>query len=93
VEGAESALRRAHAKPASLEARRRIEQLLDSLTTTVPSPDMLRQLRALAVLERIGSEPARALLRELASGTPDARLTREASATVARLTRFATAVR
>ncbi len=59
AEVVESELRQALANPRSLEMRRRVEQLLAALKTTPPTGDLLRQLRALTVLERIGDEPAR----------------------------------
>ena len=43
--------------------------------------------RAVAILERTGTDEARKLLDELAGGLPDARLTMEAEAAVARLKR------
>jgi RNA polymerase sigma factor (sigma-70 family) len=79
---AEPALRAAlQAKP-SLEMKRRIEPLLAALTETPQaiSADDLRQLRALIVLERIGSPEARRLLEDVAKGPESARLTRQARA-------------
>jgi hypothetical protein len=76
---AEPALRAAlQAKP-SLEQRRRIEELLASAPPP-PTPNELRQLRALIVLERIATPEARRLLEEAAKGPPSARLTRQARA-------------
>jgi hypothetical protein len=51
----------------------------------VPPDEAVRQLRAVAVLERIGSDDARALLRTLADGAEGASLTQEAKASLARL--------
>jgi WD40 repeat protein len=93
AEAVESELRRAMAKPASLEARRRVEQLLETLKTPALLGEVLRQLRAVAVLERIGSETAQALLRNLADGASDARLTCDACAALARLARKTAAAR
>jgi len=76
---AEPALRAALKSKPSLELRRRIEALL----TAAPSPptsEELRQLRALIVLERIGTVEAKRLLEETAQGPPSARLTRQARA-------------
>jgi hypothetical protein len=67
----------------SPEQRRRIEQILN----TVPdSPERIRHVRAAETLERIGNAEAQDLLRELATGMPEARLTQEAQASLRRLT-------
>jgi hypothetical protein len=71
------------AKPTG-EQRRRIEQLLSSIQT-VHSPDQLRALRAVEVLEHIGSPEAREILQSLAKGPQTARLTREAQDSLDRL--------
>ncbi len=60
------------------ETKRRLEELLKALES--PRPECLRELRALEVLEQIGGPEALRLLETLASGPPDARLTREAAA-------------
>lgn len=84
---AADALRAALAKGGrTVEFRHRAEQLLPRLEAPLPSTDFLRTLRAAAVLEYAGDEPASALLRHLASGSPEARLTREARTALARLT-------
>jgi hypothetical protein len=49
------------------------------------APAVLRQLRALEVLERIGTLEARALLAKLAMGGEGAALTEHAKAALARL--------
>jgi hypothetical protein len=49
------------------------------------SPDQLRGLRAITVLEQIGDRDARQLLDKLARGTPDSRLTQDAKASLERL--------
>jgi RNA polymerase sigma factor (sigma-70 family) len=77
---AEPALRAALRAGPTLEPRRRIERLLSALVK-LPQPlsaDDLRQLRALIVLEQIGSPEARRLLQEVAKGPDSARLTRQA---------------
>lgn len=83
VDQAESALRKALAGQPSLEYRRRLEALLEKLETD-PGPGLLRATRAVAVLEHVGTPGARAFLEKLAKGTPEARLTREAKAALAR---------
>jgi hypothetical protein len=64
----------------SLEVRRRIEALVKT-----QSPQRLRSLRAVEVLEHLGVPEAQALLRLLARGAPEARLTQEAKASLTRL--------
>jgi uncharacterized membrane protein YphA (DoxX/SURF4 family) len=81
---AEPALRKALAGRPTLEVRRRVERLLDRLVVP-PSGDALRALRAVEVLEMVGTEEARRVLREAARGAPEARLTREAKASLGRL--------
>src|SRR5205823_1506468 len=70
-------LRRAAAKPASLEAGRRLQTLVAELDEPMRAPEALRQVRAVAVLERIATPEARRLLQEWAGGLAEARLTRE----------------
>jgi RNA polymerase sigma factor (sigma-70 family) len=84
---AEGALRRALEDTPTLEVRRRLEGLLARLRGPVTRPEVLRSVRGAAVLEDIATPAARALLAELAAGAPDARLTREARASLGRLER------
>jgi hypothetical protein len=89
AETVESDLRRELAKTSSAEVRRRLQGVLEALRAArveVPAAELVRRLRAVVILERLGSEEARAVLRELADGAPDARLTRDAKAALARLT-------
>ncbi len=67
----------------SAEACRRIQELLDR--QPLPSTRQLQSLRAVEVLERIGTADAKELLLEIAKGAPDARLTKDAAAAVERL--------
>jgi hypothetical protein len=80
---AEPALRGKLLHPLSLEARQRIEQLLDQVT--VAGPEGLRVLRAIEVLEQIGTPEAGQLLKTLAEGAPESLLTRQAAASWRRL--------
>jgi RNA polymerase sigma factor (sigma-70 family) len=68
----------------TLETRRRLEQILRTLPGE-PTADTLRTIRAIMVLERIGSPDAQAVLATLAAGAPGARETEEAKASLERL--------
>jgi WD40 repeat protein len=81
---AEPALRKALTAKPSLEAHRRVQALLAKLEP-VNSPELLREVRAVEVLEHIGTPPARQILKELAKGAPTDRLTQEAKASLERL--------
>src|SRR5205807_6287206 len=63
---AEPALRKALASRPSLEARQRVEQLLQKLQ--LRTPDELRFIRAVEILEHIGTAGARQVLQFLAGG-------------------------
>jgi WD40 repeat protein len=80
------ALRQASAAKPSVEQRRRLEELLDPLKRAQPDPTVVRPTRALELLERIATPEAKQVLEELAKGDPDAPLTRDAKATLKRLT-------
>jgi WD40 repeat protein len=80
------AVRQALAAKPSLETRRRLEQVLAQLESpVVTAPETVRQVRAVAVLERVGSRQARQVLTKLAQGSGEARLTQEAKASRKRL--------
>ncbi len=82
---AAGALRQALAKNPSLELSRRAQALLDKLRGPITRPEVLRAVRAAAVLEDIASPEARKLLEGLAQGAPETRLTLEAQAALQRL--------
>jgi len=82
---AEKPLRRMLKSPPSPEARRRAEKILNNLRGPISDPNLLRALRTLEVLEFIGSEDAKEVLQIIAKGTPEARLTQEAKASLERL--------
>jgi WD40 repeat protein len=84
-------LRQALDEKLSAEARRRIQELLDEWRSHKPSPDELRGLRAVAVLEGVGTPEARRVLQKLTKGPASARLTAAAKAAVARLERVPSA--
>ncbi len=85
VEAVAEALQTAKEKTASEEVRRRLGIVLEASRSAVPPADVVRDLRALAVLERIGSDAATQLLKTLAEGTPGVPLTREAKGALQRL--------
>jgi RNA polymerase sigma factor (sigma-70 family) len=66
-------LRKALAGQLTLEARRRLEELVSLATGEVPGGDDLRVWRAVEVLERIGTAEARQVLRRLAEAMPPTR--------------------
>jgi dipeptidyl aminopeptidase/acylaminoacyl peptidase len=79
-------LRQALEESPSLEVRRRLLLLLERVEGPPrPSGEELRALRAVEVLEKIGTPEAWRLLDGLAQGDPSAALTREARATLDRL--------
>jgi hypothetical protein len=69
------------------EVAQRVRRLLQKIENQRrrPSAEQLRQIRAVGVLEQIGTADARRLLRKLVGGAPGARLTREAQASCQRL--------
>jgi hypothetical protein len=74
-------------KPPSLEVRYRLLSILKTLehSRMELTPAMVRESRALTVLERIGSKEAQALLRELAGERQDVHMTQDAAAALGRL--------
>jgi hypothetical protein len=70
----------------SLEARRRLEQVMNDLPDILDS-STLRIVRAVMVLEKINSPEAQGILSALAKGAPGARETEEAQAALDRLER------
>jgi WD40 repeat protein len=84
---AESELRKALDGSPSAETHRRIEGLLERLEKEPPSPERLREGRALTVLEQAGGPAARKLLAELAGGASGAQLTRDAKSALDRIDR------
>jgi WD40 repeat protein len=92
-EAAEAALRQALDSEPPPEVRRRIERILSRMEERMLpagwplSPDQLRQLRTVEVMEHLGSSEAQRVLRGLFQGDPDARLTQEAKASLDRLAR------
>jgi RNA polymerase sigma factor (sigma-70 family) len=82
---AEPELRQALEGGPGLDLRQRVERLLRRLSGQAASADLLRDLRAVELLEMAGGADARRVLDELSRGAPGARLTREAKAAAGRL--------
>ena len=94
-EAAEPFLRRALKNKPTLEARRRMEELLgrieDSLKQTGGvSPKLLRLVRGVEALERIGTPAARRALQKVAERSPDHDVGAEAKAALGRLNAHST---
>jgi RNA polymerase sigma factor (sigma-70 family) len=87
-ERAEPVLREALKDKLPLEARKRIEELLEGVRVLSATPERLRDLRAVEVLEHIGTPDAQQLLQSVANGAPSARLTREAKASLQRIAKL-----
>ena len=83
------ALRKALADQSSPEVKQRLRNILAAIEPKLPihSPEQLRQLRAVQVLESMRTSEARQVLQSLANGVPEASLTREAQAALDRLGR------
>jgi RNA polymerase sigma factor (sigma-70 family) len=82
---AEPALSKALARKPSLEARQRMEKLLDILFAKPLSADEVHVVRALEVLEHIGTPQARQVLEGVAQGSAGAYATKEAKGALDRL--------
>jgi WD40 repeat protein len=82
----EDDLKRALDADPSLEVRKRLQSLLERIGTgAAPPPELLEALRALELLESIGTSEARQTVATIARGVAKARLTREAQAVEQRI--------
>lgn len=88
---AETALRQALKETSSPEVHKRVEALLARIEGPTQAPEALRALRVVEVLEHLGTPDAQKLLRQLAGGAPEARLTRDARGALERLQALTTA--
>jgi hypothetical protein len=88
-EGAARFYREALARHPSPEVRRQLERLMETLKQRKrsPSPKDLQIERGIEALELAASPDARKLLENLATGSPEARLTQHAKASLQRLGR------
>jgi len=78
------ALQKALTSNPPLEMRRRLETLLDEFTGSNLAPEQIRTVRAIEVLEKIGSAEARQMLERLAKGAAGSLTTRHAQAALER---------
>ena len=81
----EALLRKTLEGPASTEVKNRINRMIAAYFAANPPPDQLRDLRAIEVLEQIGTPEARDLLRRLGSGEVPTRVSRDAAESLKRL--------
>lgn len=84
---AQPALKKALENKPPLEVAKRIEGLLGKLGGTVPPGDKLRVIRSIESLELMGTPEALEVLKTVASGAPEARVTQEAQSSVDRLSK------
>jgi hypothetical protein len=84
---AEPVLRETLTGQPSVEVRVRVERLLEALEEIVPTGEELRQLRAIEVLEKLGTAEARKLLATIAGGEARAQRTRAAKEAMERMAR------
>jgi len=87
AELAEPFLRKRLEKKPPLDVQQRVQTLIDKSAGFITDPDKVRSIRAVELLERIGAAEAQDLLRELARGAREARLTIAARAALDRLVR------
>jgi WD40 repeat protein len=69
----------------SAETRQRVQRLLEDSEQWKLTPESLRRWRAIMALEQAGTAEAKQVLRNLAAGTPEHWLTREAADSLKRL--------
>src|SRR5205085_502682 len=81
---AAAALRRAVTEAPAAEVRRTVRKLLDHLNQLILTPEQLRAVRAVEVLERIGTAEAGEALKQLAGGADECSPAPQAPAVVER---------
>jgi WD40 repeat protein len=79
------AMEKALASGPALELKQRLEGLIKQLSGATLTADQLRAVRAVEVLERLGTAEARQLLQSIADGAPGAMATTNARAALVRL--------
>ncbi len=78
-------LKKAAKDSPTLEMHQRLNRLLTKERKVTFTAEELRVIRAMQILERIGNKEARQILRRLATGHPQVRLTQEAKESLLRL--------
>jgi hypothetical protein len=68
-----------------LTTRKRIEEVLESTGEFPIPPDELRRIRAIQLLEQIGTPPAEAILQKIAASEPPTKASSDANAALDRL--------
>ena len=79
------ALKKVLTSQPTLETQRRVEPLLEKLTSGALTAEQVRIVRAIEVLEKLGTSEARQVLDALAQGAPGALPTRQAQTVLDRL--------
>jgi WD40 repeat protein len=87
VDVSASQLRKEASGPIGAEARRRLQFILATWDDARFSGEQLQSLRALEILERIGTRDALNVIGTIAAGQPGFRVTQAAKASVARLSK------
>jgi hypothetical protein len=83
------ALKKAIASTPPLETLKRIQPMVDKLVAGIWTPEQVQLVRAVEVLERLGTPEARQVLETLAQGAPGVLTTRQAQAALDRLSKRA----
>jgi WD40 repeat protein len=83
----EGTLRKVLEQNPTLEMRQRVELILNKLTVP-PTGEKLRTLRAIVILESIGTEDAQAILTTLATSAPGSRVAEAAQAALKRASKL-----
>lgn len=83
----ENELRKSLTNVPTPEVKKRVEQLLDKLTKQMLTADQLQVVRAVEVLEKIGSSEAQEVLKKMSGGRPGAKETEDARLALLRLTK------
>ena len=83
--GIEPVLQEALKKASSAEVHHRLEQVLQKLKAAPASPEAVRTVRGVEVLERVHTPEARRVLEKVAREAPGSPLAQEAKAALERL--------